>query len=66
MAMLDVVVGLVVFSVLCLSSNPLRLYGFLGVTVLTMLFPLPMLTLLGICGCGYWLLRRHSKPTKGA
>jgi hypothetical protein len=58
--MLEVITGVAVFTALCLASKTLRLYGFVGVAVLSMLHPAVTLVLAVIGGTAYLLFRSRS------
>jgi len=58
--MLEVITGLAVFTVLCLLTKSLRLYAFVGLAILSMLFPLASLVLGLTGGVAYLLFRNRS------
>lgn len=51
--------GLAVFTVLCLITKAFRLYAFIGLAVLSMLFPLLTLVL-ALAGVSAYLFFRNS------
>ena len=58
--MIEVITGVAVFTVLCMATKALRLYGVIGVTILSMLFPLATLVLALASGTAYFIFRNHS------
>ena len=58
--MLEVLTGVAVFTVLCLAIKTLRLYGVVGVAILSMLFPLATLVLALAGGTAYFNSRSRS------
>lgn len=55
--MLEVITGLAVFTALCLLTRALRLYAFIGLAILSMLFPWAALLLALVGGVAYALFR---------
>ncbi len=58
--MLEVITGLAVFTALCLITKALRLYAFIGLAILSMLYPLATLVLALTGGIAYLLFRNRS------
>lgn len=58
--MVEVITGVAVFTILCMATKALRLYGVVGVAILSMLFPLATLVLALTGGTAYLLFRNHS------
>jgi hypothetical protein len=58
--MVEVITGLAVFTALCLITKALRLYAFIGLAILSMLFPLAILVLALTGGVAYLLFRNRS------
>ncbi|MCX7150554.1 MAG: hypothetical protein NTY05_14305 [Rhodocyclales bacterium] len=56
--MLEVITGVTVFTVLCLATKALRLYGVIGLALLSMIMPMATLVLV-IAGAGAYLLFRY-------
>ncbi len=59
--MLEVITGLTVFTALCMATKSLRLYGVMGVAILSMLFPLATLVLALAGGTAYLLFHQRFK-----
>lgn len=59
--MLEVTTGLAVFTALCLATKALRFYAFVGIPILSMLFPLAALVLALAGASGYLLFRNRFK-----
>ena len=55
--MVEVLTGVTVFTALCLATKALRLYGVIGLAVLSMIHP-GVTLLLAITGAGAYLLFR--------
>ena len=53
--------GLAVFTALCLLTKALRLYAFIGLAILSMLFPVVALVLAFVGVGTYLLIRNRSK-----
>jgi len=62
--MLEVVTALAAFTGLCLCTKTLRLYGVIGIALLSLLFPVAMLAML-ILGTAIYLYFSSTQPTKG-
>jgi len=58
--MLEVITGLAVFTALCLITKALRLYAFIGLAILSMLYPLATLVLALTGGIAYLFFRNRS------
>ena len=58
--MLEVITGLAVFTALCLATKALRLYAFIGLAILSMIFPLATLVLALTGASAYLLFRNRS------
>lgn len=58
--MVEVITGVTVFTILCLATKALRLYGVVGLAILSMMFPLVVLMLALIGGAAYLLFRSRS------
>ncbi len=59
--MLEVVTGVTVFAILCLAIKALRLYGVVGLAILSMMYPIVVLALALIGGAVYLLFFRQHK-----
>jgi hypothetical protein len=56
--MLEVVTGVTVFTILCLATKALRLYGVVGLAILSMMYPIVVLAL-ALAGSAVYLLFFH-------
>ncbi len=59
--MLEVVTGVTVFAILCLATKALRLYGVVGLAILSMMYPIVVLAL-ALAGSAVYLLFRSNLP----
>jgi hypothetical protein len=57
--MLEVTTGVAVFAILCLATKALRLYGVVGLAILSMMFPFVVLALALVGGAAYLLFRSN-------
>lgn len=57
--MLEVLTGFCVFTVLCLATKALRLYGVVGLAILSMIHPGVTLVLAVVGGTAYLLFRNR-------
>jgi hypothetical protein len=62
--MLEVITGVTVFTILCLATKALRLYGVVGLAILSMIYPFVALALALIGGVAYLLFFHRSTLTK--
>jgi hypothetical protein len=58
--MVEVITGVAVFTALCLATKTLRLYGVVGLAILSMLFPVVTLVLTLVGASAYLLFRNRS------
>lgn len=58
--MSEAVIGFTVFTVLCLATKALRLYGVIAAALLAMLFPFVSLVLALACGIAYFMFHNRS------
>ena len=58
--MIEVITGVAVFTILCIATKALRLYGVIGVAILSMLFPAATLVLALAGGIAYLLFTNRS------
>jgi hypothetical protein len=61
--MVEVVTGVIVFTALCMATKALRLYGVVGLAILSMIFPAVTLLLALAGGIAYFI---YCNTTKGA
>ncbi|TRZ91888.1 MAG: hypothetical protein D4R84_13485 [Rhodocyclaceae bacterium] len=59
--MVEVITGVAVFTALCLAIKALRLYGVIGLALLSMLMPLVTLVLALVGAVAYLLFHQRSK-----
>ena len=59
--MLEVVTGVTVFTILCLATKALRLYGVVGLAILSMMYPIVVLALALIGGAVFLLFFHQHK-----
>ncbi len=57
--MLEVTTGVAVCTALSLATKALRLYGVVGLAILSMMFPVVVLALAVFGGAAYLLFRSH-------
>jgi hypothetical protein len=60
--MSEVVIGVSVFTALCLATRALRLYGIFGLAILSMLFPVVVLVLAFVAATVFVVLRHPTFP----
>jgi len=59
--MVEVITGVAVFTILCLVTKALRLYGVVGLAILSMIFPAVTLVLALAGGTAYFIYRNITK-----